>query len=92
MTIELTTRRPATIVPESRREKFLPVLFGFPMMIVAESAVYSFMSRLSPRDYGGGFWNTPIDLDASIAQGGTVLVESMAYTEQNPAYFRTDIR
>lgn len=42
--------------------------------------------------YGGGFWNTPIDLDASIAQGGTVLVESMAYTEQNPAYFRTDIR
>jgi len=57
MTIELTTRRPATIVPESRREKFLPVLFGFPMMIVAESAVYAFMSRLSPRDYGGGFWN-----------------------------------
>jgi hypothetical protein len=42
--------------------------------------------------YGGGFWNTPIDLEASIAQGGTVLVESMAFTEQNPAYFRTDIR
>ncbi|EOZ97842.1 TonB-dependent receptor [Indibacter alkaliphilus LW1] len=42
--------------------------------------------------YGGGLWNTPIDLEASIVQGGTVLVESLAFTEQNPAYFRTDVR
>ena len=56
MTTDLATRRLATIVPEDRREKFLPVLFGFQFLIVAENTVYSFMSRLCPRDYGGGFW------------------------------------
>ncbi len=47
----------ATLVPDNRREIFLPTLFGLPLLIVAENAVYSFMERLSPRDYGGGFWN-----------------------------------
>lgn len=47
----------ATLVPEDRREMFLPTLFGLPLLIVAENAVYSLMDRLSPRDYGGGFWN-----------------------------------
>lgn len=42
--------------------------------------------------YGGGLWNTPIDLDASISSGETVLKEQYAFTEQNPAYFRTDVR
>ena len=27
------------------------------LLIVAENAVYTFMERLSPSDYGGGFWN-----------------------------------
>ncbi len=47
----------ATLVPEDRREMFLPTLFGLPLLIVAENAVYSLMDRLSPQDYGGGFWN-----------------------------------
>lgn len=46
----------ATIVPDERRLEFLPSLFGR-SLIVAENAVYSFMERLSPLDYGGGFWD-----------------------------------
>lgn len=57
MTIELTKRRPATLVPEDRRERFLPAMFGLRHLIVAENTVYTVMERLSPRDYGGGFWN-----------------------------------
>ncbi|OCP22443.1 MULTISPECIES: antirestriction protein [unclassified Ensifer] len=47
----------ATIVPEEHRQEFLPTLFGRSLLIVAENAVYSFMDRLSPLDYGGGFWD-----------------------------------
>jgi hypothetical protein len=36
---------------------FLPTLFGIRLLIVAENTVYTFIDRLSPRDYGGGFWN-----------------------------------
>lgn len=57
MTIDLTTRRPATIVPDDRRERFLPAMFGLQFLIVAENTVYTVMERLSPHDYGGGFWN-----------------------------------
>lgn len=46
----------ATIVPEASRPEFLPTLFGRSLLIVAENAVYSLMERLSPLDYGGGFW------------------------------------
>ncbi len=42
--------------------------------------------------YGGGLWNTPVDLEKSIEKRETVFRESMAFTEQNPAYFRTDLR
>jgi hypothetical protein len=47
----------ATLVPDGRREMFLPTLFGPRLMIIAENTVYTFMERLCPRDYGGGFWN-----------------------------------
>lgn len=57
MTIDLTTRRPATIVPDDRRERFLPTMFGLQFLIAAENTVYTVMERLSPYDYGGGFWN-----------------------------------
>lgn len=57
MTIDLTTPRPATLVPDDRREKFLPALFGLQLLIPAENTVYTIMERLSPYDYGGGFWN-----------------------------------
>lgn len=57
MTIDLTPRQPATLVPEGRRAKFLPAMFGLRLLIVAENTVYNLMERLSPRDYGGGFWN-----------------------------------
>jgi len=57
MTILTTKPQLATLVPEHRREMFLPTLFGMRLLIVAENAVYSFMERLSPRDYGGGCWN-----------------------------------
>jgi hypothetical protein len=36
---------------------FLPTMFGLQHLIIAENAVYTLMQRLSPRDYGGGFWN-----------------------------------
>ena len=42
--------------------------------------------------YQGGLRYTPIDLDASIAQQRTVFDESMAWSEQLPNYFRTDVR
>jgi hypothetical protein len=40
----------------------------------------------------GGFRTTPIDIDRSIAEGGTKRIESLAYTQQMPGYFRTDLR
>ncbi|MCB0819427.1 MAG: TonB-dependent receptor, partial [Bacteroidetes bacterium] len=40
----------------------------------------------------GGMWTTPIDLEASRASGFTVYMQDQAYTEQLPAYWRTDIR
>jgi len=57
MTIDLATHRAATLVPDDRREKFLPRLFGMSLLIIAENTVYTVMERLSPYDYGGGFWN-----------------------------------
>ena len=42
--------------------------------------------------YGGGLRVTPINLEESIAENETVYEESKAFEEQNPAYFRTDIR
>jgi hypothetical protein len=42
--------------------------------------------------YAGGFRTTPIDLQASQVQGHAVFVEKEAFTLQNPAYFRTDVR
>jgi len=57
MTTDTLASPAATIVPEDRRELFLPTLFGLPLLIVAENSVYSLMERLSPRDYGGGLWN-----------------------------------
>ena len=46
----------ATIVPDDQRPAFLPALFGRSLLIVAEFAVYSFMEKLSPLDYHGGYW------------------------------------
>ncbi|MBI1343574.1 MAG: TonB-dependent receptor [Terrimonas sp.] len=40
----------------------------------------------------GGLRTTPIDLAASQQQGYTVYREKEAFSEQNPAYFRTDLR
>lgn len=42
--------------------------------------------------YTGGFWTTPIDVEKSIELGETRYMESLAYTEQLPDYFRTDFR
>ncbi|MEN2283332.1 TonB-dependent receptor [Algoriphagus sp. SE2] len=42
--------------------------------------------------YGGGLRTTSILLDESIAAGETVLDETHAFENQNPAYFRTDLR
>ncbi|MFD2574583.1 carboxypeptidase regulatory-like domain-containing protein [Spirosoma soli] len=42
--------------------------------------------------YYGGYRYTPIDLDASRQKGETVLIDSESYSQQLPAYFRTDIR
>ena len=42
--------------------------------------------------YGGGLRATPIDLEESISQNETVYKENEAFEDQNPAYFRTDLR
>ncbi len=42
--------------------------------------------------YAGGFWTTPIDLEKSRLNGKTERIESLAYTQQLPDYFRTDVR
>lgn len=42
--------------------------------------------------YAGGLRTTPIDLAASRQEGYTVYKEKEAYSLQNPAYFRTDLR
>ncbi|MEK6780969.1 MAG: TonB-dependent receptor [Bacteroidota bacterium] len=40
----------------------------------------------------GGLRTTPIDFEKSVLDGTTQYVESLAYSEQLPGYFRTDIR
>lgn len=42
--------------------------------------------------YTGGFWTTPIDIAKSQELGETQYIEPLAYTEQLPNYFRTDVR
>lgn len=42
--------------------------------------------------YAGGFRNTPIDLPGSLEKGYTVFYEKEAFSLQNPAYFRADLR
>lgn len=42
--------------------------------------------------YAGGYRTTPIDVPRSIDEGYTVFKEEQAYSLQNPAYFRTDLR
>jgi hypothetical protein len=57
MSSDATLTLTPTLVTEQRREMFLPTMFGLQHLIIAENAVYTLMQRLSPRDYGGGFWN-----------------------------------
>jgi hypothetical protein len=40
----------------------------------------------------GGFLDTPIDVDKSIQNGKAEYIESLAFTQQLPDYFRTDLR
>jgi hypothetical protein len=40
----------------------------------------------------GGLRTTPIDYEKSVQVGSTQYVESLAYSEQLPGYFRTDLR
>lgn len=42
--------------------------------------------------YSGGFRYTPIDLEASLVAKEAIEVDSLAFTQQYPAYFRPDIR
>ncbi len=42
--------------------------------------------------YAGGFRTTPIDVEKSKQTGHTETIKSLAYTEQMPDYFRTDLR
>ena len=42
--------------------------------------------------YNGGFRTTPINVEASVEKGETIYYEDQAYTEQVPAYFRSDLR
>ncbi len=42
--------------------------------------------------YAGGYRDTPIDKEKSVQEGYTIYKEEQAYSLQNPAYFRTDLR
>jgi hypothetical protein len=42
--------------------------------------------------YAGGYRDTPIDEPASAAEDKTVYFQKLAYTLQNPAYFRAHLR
>ncbi len=42
--------------------------------------------------YAGGLCTTPIDLEASRSNGSTVYMESRAFSERLPDYFRADLR
>lgn len=42
--------------------------------------------------YAGGFRTTPIDFEKSKLKNGTEYVQALAFTEQLPDYFRTDLR
>jgi hypothetical protein len=42
--------------------------------------------------YAGGFRTTPIDIEKSRTLRETRFIESLAFTEQLPDYFRTDLR
>jgi outer membrane receptor protein involved in Fe transport len=42
--------------------------------------------------YAGGYRTTPIDRERSMQEGYTIFKEEDAYSLQNPAYFRTDLR
>ncbi|RFC64752.1 antirestriction protein [Mesorhizobium denitrificans] len=56
MSTSSITRQAATVVPDDRRHDFMPAMFGMPLMMAAEFAIYSFMEKLSPLDYRGGYW------------------------------------
>lgn len=57
-------------------EKWKHRVFGFNLKLV----------------YSGGYRDTPIDVNASLAQQRTVRTDSLAWTEQMPDYFRIDLR
>ena len=42
--------------------------------------------------YAGGFRYSPINLDRSKNEGYTIVNDDAAFSQQNPAYFRTDVR
>lgn len=42
--------------------------------------------------YAGGYRNTPVDIEKSGQAGGPVFNDKDAYSDQNPGYFRTDMR
>ena len=57
MSVSEVTPQTVSIVPDECRLEFLPALFGRSLLLIGENAVYSLMERLSPLDYGGGFWD-----------------------------------
>lgn len=42
--------------------------------------------------YAGGYRNIPVDIEKSRQAGYLVFDQEKAYSDQNPAYFRTDLR
>ena len=68
--------------------------------IINLTAGKEFVSRNSRRTlginiksvYAGGYRTTPINIDQSTIEESTVYYQDRAYTQQLPAYFRTDIR
>ena len=42
--------------------------------------------------YSGGLRTTPLNLEESIEKGEGIYDDNLAYSSQNPSYFRTDLR
>ena len=91
MSLSDTAVRLATLVPERRRQTFLPTMFGTRHLIIAENTLYNLMGWLSPQDYGGGLWDfyeqegMPLYLVPTSRPRYRIVCETNGYEGEVPA-------
>jgi hypothetical protein len=75
--------------PTAFANRFVSNLLAGREFKVGDKSMISVDARIT---WAGGRRYTPIDLDASIARGGTVWNDKQAFAGQFPDYFRSDLR